>query len=80
MPGQPVALARVFWNPPAIHPRELPAAAGSATIIRQAQETHVSLNPLSASLLRLATEKACALVQKLWTMLLPCGMRRKTKI
>jgi hypothetical protein len=39
MPGQPVALARVFWNPPAIHPRELPAAAGSATIIRQAQES-----------------------------------------
>ena len=38
MPGQPVALARVFWNPPAIHPRESPAAAGSAAIIRQAQE------------------------------------------
>jgi hypothetical protein len=39
MPGQPVALARVSVCPPAIHPRESPAAAGSAAIIRQAQET-----------------------------------------
>jgi hypothetical protein len=39
MPGQPVALARVSGCPPAIHPRESPAAAGSAAIIRQAQET-----------------------------------------
>lgn len=37
-PGQPVALARVFWCPPAIHPRESPVAAGSAAIIRRAQE------------------------------------------
>ena len=38
-PGQPVALARALWvRPPAIHPRESPAAAGSAAIIRQAQE------------------------------------------
>ena len=37
-PGQPVALARVSGFPPAIHPRESPAAAGSAAIIRQAQE------------------------------------------
>ena len=40
MPGQPVALARVFWNVPGDSPsRESPAAAGSAAIIRQAQET-----------------------------------------
>src|SRR5579864_3320400 len=38
-PGQPVALARVSLGaPPVIHPRESPAAAGSAAIIRQAQE------------------------------------------
>ena len=38
-PGQPVAPARALWvRPPAIHPRESPAAAGSAAIIRQAQE------------------------------------------
>lgn len=38
-PGQPVALTRVFPGfPPAIHPRESPAAAGSAAIIRQGQE------------------------------------------
>src|SRR5579864_7155289 len=37
-PGQPVALARSLGAPPVIHPRESPAAAGSAAIIRQAQE------------------------------------------
>jgi len=32
------------------------------------RKSHVSLNPLSASLLRLATEKPYLVVQKLWTM------------
>ena len=40
MPGQPVALARVFWNVPWRFTLENhQAAAGSAAIIRQAQET-----------------------------------------
>ena len=40
MPGQPVALARVFWNVPRRFTLENhQAAAGSAAIIRQAQET-----------------------------------------
>jgi hypothetical protein len=38
-----------------------------------------SLNPLSATLLRLATQKSPPLVQNLWTMCLPCGSPRKTK-
>jgi hypothetical protein len=38
-PGQPVrAHARSLDSPPAIHPRESPAAARSAAIIQQAQE------------------------------------------
>jgi len=37
-PGQPVRARALSWIPPAIHPRESPVAAGSAAIIRQAQE------------------------------------------
>ncbi len=37
-----------------------------------------SLNPLSARMLRPATEKHFPLVQKLWTMWLPCGSLRKS--
>jgi hypothetical protein len=37
-PGQPVALARVFWVPPGNSLSRITAAAGSAAIIRQAQE------------------------------------------
>jgi hypothetical protein len=37
-----------------------------------------SMNPLSASWLRAATKKHFALVQKLWTIGLPCGSLRKT--
>ena len=40
--------SRACWIPPAIHPRESPAAAGSAAIIRQAQESsRFALNTLS---------------------------------
>jgi hypothetical protein len=81
MPGQPVCARARFQFPPAIHPRELPAAAGFAAIIlRQALRfTTYSLNPLSDRMLRPATEKPSALVQKLWTIGLPCGTLRKTK-
>jgi hypothetical protein len=43
------------------------------------RKLHVSLNPLSVSLLRPATQKTSPLVQKLWTLRLPCGRPRKTK-
>jgi|SRR5579863_95421 len=66
--------------PPAIHPRESPAAAGPAAIIRQAQKTLTSsLQPLSVTPPLLATEKMPPLVQKLWTKSLPCGNPRKTE-
>jgi hypothetical protein len=80
MPGQPVRTRARFQFPPAIHPRELPAATGvTAIIVRQALRIATySLNPLWARMLRVATEKHFALVQKLWTMKLPCGKLRKT--
>jgi hypothetical protein len=66
--------------PPAIHPRESPAAAGPAAIIRQAQKTLTSsLQPLSIRPQLIATEKHPSLVQKLWTKSLPCGNPRKTE-
>jgi hypothetical protein len=43
------------------------------------RKLHVSLNPLSVTLLCLATQKTQPLVQKLWTLRLPCGRPRKTK-
>jgi len=43
------------------------------------RNAHVSLNPLSAKLLRAAIQKLSCLVKKLWRMRLPCGGMRKTK-
>jgi hypothetical protein len=62
---------------PAIHPRELPAAAGSAAIIRQAQNITSSLVPLSITFPHAATRDSISFVQKLWTLRLPCGSMRK---
>jgi hypothetical protein len=58
----------------------LPAATSvTAIIIWQALRIATfSLNPLSGRMLRPATEKHSPLVQKLWTMSLPCGSLRKT--
>src|SRR5271170_3461370 len=80
MPGQPVRARARFQFPPAIHPRELPAATGvTAIVVRQAaRDSTYSLNPLSARMFRTATEKPLALVQKLWTTRLPCGSLRKS--
>ncbi len=79
-PGQPVALARVFWMIPrqfTLENRRLPLALPQSS--GKHRNSHVSLNPLSATSLRPATEKTSPLVQKLWTMCLPCGSPRKTK-
>jgi hypothetical protein len=80
MPGQPVRAHAHFQFPPAIHPRELPAAT-SVTANRRSASFEIatySLNPLSRRMLRPATEKRSPVVQKLWTMRLPCGRLRKT--
>ena len=79
-PGQPVALARVFWRIPRQFTLEnrRSAAGFAAIVVRQASEGPTySVNPLCSRLLRAATEKHFALVQKLWTMRLPCGRLRK---
>jgi hypothetical protein len=79
-PGQPAALARVSGDPPAIHPRESPAAADSAAIIRHEQElSRFSLRTLSGTSARPAIQKHSSAVQNLWTMTLPCGSPRKTR-
>jgi len=66
--------------PPAIHPRESPAAAGPAAIIRQAQKTLTfSLHTLSVRTPPPAIKKRSTLVRKLWTKSLPCGNPRKTE-
>ena len=69
MPGQPVAL-RAFLE---VSPRQfafafhrLPLALPQSS--SQIRNSHVSLNPLSFTLLRVATQKKPAVVQKLWTM------------
>jgi len=79
-PGQPVALARVFWSVRqrfTLENRRLPLALPQS--FGKRRNSHVSLNLLSARLLPLAIQKTCAVVQKLWRMRLPCGSRRKSK-
>ena len=81
MPGQPARARAHFRFPPAIHPRELPAATSvTAIIVRQALRVPTfSLHPLCARMLRPATEKPCARVNKLWRIRLPCGRLRKKR-
>ena len=78
--GNPTHALAHFRFPPAIHPRELPAATGvTAIIVRQALRVPTfSLNPLWGRMLRPAIEKRLGFVQKLWTMRLPCGRLRKS--
>jgi hypothetical protein len=54
-------------------PLALPQSSGKL------RNSHVSLNPLSFTLSRLATKNSYPLVQNLWTMCLPCGSPRKTE-
>jgi hypothetical protein len=90
-PGLPVALARVLDFPPAIHPRESPAAAGSAAIIRQIQEPRFSLQPTLRHFVAPGNEKlslVCAeavdVRSSLWKPLeisrrIACGLRRPNR-
>jgi hypothetical protein len=55
--GQPAAPARDLWIPPGNSPSRITAAAGSAAIIRQAQELSRFDEPLSARWLRLRNTK-----------------------
>ena len=79
-PGQPVHARALIWSVPrqfTLENHRLPLALPQSFL--QARNSHVSLNPLSSSLLRVATQIVRPLVQKLWTTALPCGRPRKTK-
>jgi hypothetical protein len=78
-PGNQSRSARFWKFPPAIHSRELPVTADSAAITWPVRNSHVSLITLSVRLLQPATQKALAIVQKLWTSRLPCGSHWKSK-
>jgi len=80
MPGQPARAHARFWDVPrrltfVNHrlPLALPQSSG------QFRNAHVSLNPLSVKLLRVAIQKTVSVVKKLWRMRVPCGGMRKTK-
>jgi hypothetical protein len=79
MPGQP-ACARAL----PIFPRQFTlenrrsAARLAVIIVASPEGPTFSLHSLCGRLLRVATEKHFVLVQKLWTIELPCGRLRKT--
>jgi len=78
-PGQPVAQSAFLEVSPRWLPREnrrLPLALPHS--FGPARNFHVSLNTLSVSLLRTASQKPSPIVQKLWTMRVPCGRPRKS--
>ncbi len=80
MPGQPVRALALPIFPWQFTLENCQSAAGyTVIVVRQAVRiTTYSLNPLSGRMLRPATEKHFVLVQKLWTMRLPCGCLRKS--
>jgi hypothetical protein len=63
-----------FWVPRqfTLENRRLPLTLPQS--FGKLRTSHVSLDPLSARTLHPATEKSCAVVQKLWTMPIPCGI------
>lgn len=80
MPGQPSPRLCAFPECPqrfTLENRRLPLALPQS--FSRLRMLTFSLNPLSGRLLRTAIQKLYWLVQKLWTMRLPCGRVRKTK-
>ena len=82
MPGQPSRTRARFRFPPAIHPRESPAAASVTArhLSASLRDLTYALNPLWDRLFRAATEKHFPLVKNLWTIGLSCGGLRKTRL
>ena len=79
MPGQPSSRSRAFPECPqrfTLENRRLPLALPQS--FSRLRSLTFSLNPLSGRLLRAAIQKLYCLVQKLWTMRLPCGSMRET--
>jgi hypothetical protein len=79
MPGQP-ARSRVSDFPRQFTLENHRSAAGfTACIVRLSSEDPTfSVHPLCRTLLRPATQKDFHVVQKLWTLILPCGTLRKS--
>jgi hypothetical protein len=79
MPGQPARL-RVSDFPRQFTLENYRSAAGfTAIIVRLCSEDPTfSVNPLCRTFLRTAIQKDSHTVQKLWTLVLPCGMLRKS--
>ena len=81
MPGQPFTRSRTF----PIFPRRFTlenrqSATGiAAFVIQQTRKLLTyALNSLCVTMPRAAIENHFVLVQKLWTMILPCGRLRKS--
>jgi hypothetical protein len=72
------ALARASGMSPGNSPSRIAGCHWLTAIIQRAQELTFSLNTLSGISLRLAMQNINPLVQKLWTMRLPCGTPWKT--
>jgi hypothetical protein len=82
MPGSSVTLTRFPIHRQRFTLANRRSATGYAAIaVRQALKSLTySVNPLSFKSSRPATEKHCTLVNKLWTIVVPCGKLRKTGI
>jgi hypothetical protein len=78
MPGQP-ARSRASDFPRQFTLENHRSAAGfTACIVRLCSKSPTfSVNPLCRTLLRPAIQKDFHVVQKLWTLVLPCGTLRK---
>jgi hypothetical protein len=80
MPGQPVRACARFLDSLrqfTLENHRLPLALPQS--FGKLRNSHVSLHSLSARSTRLAIQKNCFVVKKLWRMSLLCGRARKTK-
>ena len=73
-PGQPVCACARFWKfPSAIRSRESPLLLARRNHLVEPETITFRWNPISSSLSLAATQKRVDIVNKLWTMRLPCG-------
>jgi hypothetical protein len=81
MPGQPARAHALSECPLATHPRELPVCRRRhrKSSFNKTESSHVFADSLWGRMLRTATKKHFALVQKLWRMRVPCGRLRKSE-
>ncbi len=81
MPGQPARARARFRMSPGNSPSRiasLPPVSPQSSF-NKTESSHVFADPLWGRMLRTATKKHFALVQKLWRMRVPCGRLRKSE-